>query len=253
VETVAVKVRTITIDFWGTLLFDGPSSDNRYKRRRMADFEKILGAEGIPVSAPVLDRAYEKSGTTLARVWNTNRDVPAMDHVKAILDAVDSDLWKGLAPTVRDALLDAYAQPALLVPPAVDVGALAALQALCARGYTLAVVSNTMRTPGAQLRQLLEKFRLLSCFKHATFSDEVGIRKPDPRIFHLTLEAVGGEPATAIHVGDDTILDVEGGRAAGMRVVQVTNASMGALGGQAPDAVIKSLAGLPAAIEFLDR
>jgi HAD superfamily hydrolase (TIGR01509 family) len=253
VETVAVKVRTITIDFWGTLLFDGPSSDNRYKRRRMADFEKILSAERMPVSASALDRAYEESGNVLARVWNMHRDVPAMDHVKAILDALDRDLWDDVSPAARDRLLDAYAQPALIVPPAVDVGALAALQALCARGYTLAVVSNTMRTPGAQLRQLLEKFRLLSCFKHATFSDEVGIRKPDPRIFHLTLEAIGGEPSTSVHVGDDTILDIEGGRAAGMRVVQVTNASMQALGGQAPDAVIKSLAGLPAAIESLDR
>jgi putative hydrolase of the HAD superfamily len=253
VETVPVKVHTITIDFWGTLLFDGPSSDNRYKRRRMADFEKILSAEGVPVSAPALDRAYEESGSVLARVWNTHRDVPAMDHVKAILDALDPDLWEHVSPAARDTLLDAYAQPALLVPPAVDVGALAALQALYARGYTLAVVSNTMRTPGAQLRQLLEKFRLLSCFKHATFSDEVGIRKPDPRIFLLTLEAVGGEPATSIPVGDDTILDVEGARAAGMRVVQVTNASMRALGVQAPDAVIKSLAGLPDAIESLDR
>lgn len=248
-----MKVRTITIDFWGTLLFDGPSSDNRYKRRRMADFEKILGAEGVPISAPALDRAYEESGSVLARVWSTHRDVSAMEHVKAILDALDPDLWDHVSPAARDTLLDAYAQPALLVPPAVDVGALAALQALCARGYTLAVVSNTMRTPGAQLRQLLEKFRLLSCFKHATFSDEVGIRKPDPRIFHLALEAIGGEPATSVHVGDDTILDVEGGRAAGMRVVQVTNASLRALGVQAPDAVIKSLSGLPAAIESLDR
>jgi putative hydrolase of the HAD superfamily len=248
-----VKVHTITIDFWGTLLFDGPSSDNRYKRRRMADFEKILSAEGIPVSLPALDRAYDESATVLGRAWNANRDLTAMDHVRIILEAVDADLFEHVSPAVRNALLDAYARPAVQVPPAVDVGALGALKALCDRGYTLAVVSNTMRTPGTHLRQLLEKFQLLPWFKHATFSDEVGIRKPDPRIFHMTLAAVGGEPGSAIHVGDDTILDVEGGRAAGMRVVQVTNASMRALGVQAPDAVIKSLATLPDAIASLDR
>jgi len=37
-----VKVETITIDLWGTLLFDGPASDNRYKKRRMADFSTLL-------------------------------------------------------------------------------------------------------------------------------------------------------------------------------------------------------------------
>ena len=37
-----LKIRAITVDFWGTLLLDPPSSDNRYKRRRMADFESLL-------------------------------------------------------------------------------------------------------------------------------------------------------------------------------------------------------------------
>ena len=252
-EIGGVKVRTITIDFWGTLLLDGPGSDNRYKRRRMADFEKILAGQGMPASPSALDRAYEDSGNALARVWSTNRDVPAMDYVKAVIDALDRDRWGRLPAAAREALLDAYARPAVLVPPSVDVGALGALQTLCARGYTLAVVSNTMRTPGAQLRQLLEKFRLLHCFKHATFSDEVGVRKPDAKIFHMTLDAIGGEPATSVHVGDDAVLDVGGARAAGLRTVQVTNASLRELGEQAPDAVIKSLAGLPNAIEALDR
>jgi HAD superfamily hydrolase (TIGR01509 family) len=249
----AVKVRTITIDFWGTLLFDGPSSDNRYKRRRMAEFEKILASEGVRASAGELDRAYEESGGTLSRIWSTYRDVPAMDHVKAIVDALDPGHWPYLSAVTREMLLDAYARPALQVPPAVDVGALGALQALGAKGYTLVVVSNTMRTPGTHLRQLLEKFRLLSCFKHTTFSDEVLVRKPDPKIFKLALAAVGGEPATSVHVGDDGVLDVEGGKKAGMRTVQVTNASLKALGVQAPDAVIKSLAELPQAIAGLDR
>jgi putative hydrolase of the HAD superfamily len=248
-----VKVRTITIDFWGTLLLDGPASDNRYKRQRMADFERILVGEGVSVRASALDRAYEASGDFLARVWSTRRDVDVDQHVKAIVDAVDARLYAQLSAATRAALLDAYARPALLVPPAVDDGALAALEALCARGYTLAVVSNTMRTPGVMLRKLLERYRLLGCFKHTTFSDEVGVRKPDPEIFRLTLRAVAGDPATSVHVGDDAVLDVEGARAAGMRTVQVTSTSLKALGGQAPDAVIKTLAALPEAIASLDR
>ena len=252
-DDARVKIRTVTIDFWGTLLFDGPGTDNRYKRRRMADFEKILKAEGVAVTGPALDRAYDASGEYLARHWSLRRDVPADAHVTAILDAVDGDLARRLGPDVKAALLDAYARPALLVPPTVDHGAVAALETLCARGYTLALVSNTMRTPGATLRTLLERFRLLRCFAHTTFSDEVGIRKPDPEIFHLTLRAVGGEPAHAVHVGDDSILDVQGARAAGMRVVQVTDASRRALGVQAPDAVVRQLDALPDAISQLDQ
>jgi putative hydrolase of the HAD superfamily len=248
----ALKLRTITLDFWGTLLVDGPASDNRYKKRRMADFAKILAAAGERVSSGQLDRAYDESGTFLALVWSRQRDVPVGDHVRAILTALDRQLPGRVTAEVMTMLVDAYSRPALLVPPAVDEGALAALETLAARGYTLALVSNTMRTPGATLRKVLERYRLLGCFKHTTFSDEVGVRKPDPEIFALTLRAVAGEAASAVHVGDDDILDVKGARGAGMRTIQVTSHSLEALGAQRPDAAIPRLADLPRAIARLE-
>ena len=246
-----MSVRAITVDFWGTLLFDPPSSDNRYKARRLRDFENILAGASVRVSSSALDRAYEASAVYLSRVWAKHRDVPVADHVRAILAGVDNALPARLPADVLAALVDAYSRPALLVPPAVDDGALKALSVLREEGYTLAVVSNTMRTPGATLRKILEGFGLLRCFAHTVFSDEVGVRKPDPAIFLGALQAVGGDPSTAIHVGDDGMLDVEGARAAGMRVIQVTGASLKALGGRRPDAVIPSLIGLPDAVARL--
>ena len=247
-----MTVRTITIDFWGTLLFDPPSSDNRYKMRRMRDFETILAGAGVRASAAALDRAYEESASHLGRIWAKHRDVPVEDHVRAIVSGIDRGLAARLPGDVLAALVDAYSRPILMVPPAVDDGALKALRTLCDRGYTLAVVSNTMRTPGVTLRRVLERYGLLGCFAHTAFSDETRVRKPDPEIFLGALRALGAEPARAIHVGDDAILDVEGARAAGMRVVQVTSASLKALGARRPDAVVPSLAALPEAIARLD-
>ena len=246
-----MKVETITIDLWGTLLFDGPASDNRYKRRRMADFQTLLAAAGLSVSGSSLDRAYEESGTYLSRIWATNRDVPAVDHVRAILAGVDPGLPRRVPPALLTALVDAYARPILLLPPTVDDGALASLETLKGAGYKLALVSNIMRTPGVTLRQLLGRFHLLGYFEHTTFSDEVGIRKPAPEIFALTLRAIGAEAATAVHVGDDAILDVRGAQEAGMRVIQVTSAAARRNSAQ-PDLVIARLAELPAAIERLE-
>lgn len=246
-----MSVRAVTVDFWGTLLLDPPSSDNRYKARRLRDFENILAGAGLRVSAVALDRAYEASAVYLSRIWATYRDVPVADHVRAIVGGVDSALPARLPADVLAALIDAYARPALVVPPAVDPGALKALSALREEGFTLAVVSNTMRTPGAALRKLLEQLGLLRCFAHTVFSDEVGVRKPDPAIFLGALRAIGADAATAIHVGDDGLLDVGGARAAGMRVIQVTTASLKALGGRRPDAVIPSLSALPDAVSRL--
>ncbi len=247
-----MRIRTITFDFWGTLLSDGPSSDDRYKRRRMAEFARILSGVGAIHSPRALDRAYDESGSFLARIWSVHRDVPAEAHVTAIIDALDATLWTRLAVDTRAALVDAYAEPALLVPPVVDETAASALDTLAARGYTLAIVSNTMRTPGVVLRKLLERYRLSGYFRHATFSDEVRIRKPDPEIFLLTLNAVGGDPEHALHVGDDPALDVRGARAARMRVVQRAGSCPDGPDGERPDAVIPRLGALPDVIARLD-
>src|SRR5205823_310413 len=155
-----MTVRAITIDFWGTLLFDSPASDNRYKTRRMKDFETILAGAGVRVSASALDRAYEASGSYLGRIWARHRDVGVEDHVRAIVGAIDGDLAARLPADLLAALVDAYARP---------------------------------------------------------------------------------------------ILAVEGARAAGMRVVQVTSASTSSVGGRRPDAVVPTLAALPDAIARLDR
>lgn len=212
----------------------------------------ILGGVGVKVSAGALDRAYEESGSVLGRVWAQNKDVPVVEHVRAILAALDRTLPARVPADTLASLLEAYARPVLLVPPAVDDGARAALERLRAQGVALALLSNTMRTPGTTLRKLLERFGLLGCFAHTTFSDEVGVRKPAAEIFALTLRALGVPPEAAVHVGDDAILDVHGARAAGMRVIQVTSASLKALGAQRPDAVVPSLAGLPEAIARLE-
>ncbi len=218
----------------------------------MEDFERILASAGLDVRRRALDAGYEASGSYLGRLWRDHRDVPVESHVEAILAGAGRDLPRRVAPDVMAELVDAYARPALLVPPDVDPGARPALEALVARGLTLALVSNTMRTPGAVLRKLLERYGLLGFFKHTTFSDEVGVRKPAPDIFALSLRAVGGQPSTAVHVGDDVTLDVMGARAAGMRAIYVTSTPDRSPGRQMADAVIATLHDLPAAVARLD-
>jgi putative hydrolase of the HAD superfamily len=104
-----------------------------------------------------------------------------------------------------------------------------------------------MRTPGEVVRQVLAQSKLLPLFQVLTFSDECGIRKPAPAIFRRTLEALGVPPEDAVHVGDDPVLDVEGARDAGMRVIQATPDGR-ATAPVKPDAVIRQLGDLPAAL-----
>ena len=247
-------LRAVTVDFWGTLVLDGPGSDDRYRDRRLAEFESILAGAGLAVSGRRLLRGYEQSGRELAWIWSENRDVPVLRHVTSILEGAEAGLSARAAPETIDALAEAYARPALLVPPRVAEGARAMLRGLAARGLRLAVVSNTMRTPGVALRKILAHHGLLDSFQHVTFSDEVGVRKPGAEIFHLTLSRLGAAPGEAVHVGDDAVLDVRGARRAGLRTVQVVGAGAPAppTPEDAPDVAIAALAELPAALAHLE-
>jgi putative hydrolase of the HAD superfamily len=243
-------IRAVTLDLWGTLFLDGPASDDRYKRPRLAGIQAVLAGVGIPVTLDRLDRAHSTAGHWLGQLWQVNRDVSVREHVGAILKALDATLPERLSAETMTSLVRAYANPALVAPPAVDQGARVALEALAANGVLLAVVSNTMRTPGEVLRQILDQSGLLPFFRVLTFSDECGIRKPAQAIFLRTLEDLGVPAEHAVHVGDDSVLDVEGARDAGMAAVQVTPDGR-ATAPVKPDAVIRHLGELPAALRRL--
>jgi len=240
----------VTFDCWGTLLLDSPASDERYRDRRLAGFQRILKTIGVEVRRRELNEAYEASGRWLARTWQQRRDVPVSEHIHEILTTLDPTLPERLDPARLSALTEAYAHPALLASPELDRGAAGTLETLATRGLAVGVVSNVMRTPGSTLRQIFDRSGLLVWMKVLTFSDECGIRKPDPEIFRLTLRQVGVAPEDAVHVGDDPILDVEGARAAGMAVIQLAPSGR-ATAPVKPDAVISSLREVPAALDRL--
>jgi len=83
------------------------------------------------------------------------------------------------------------------------------------RGLRAAVVSNS----NGSVRSILESLGLARHLEFVIDSSEVGVEKPDPRIFGMALERAGLGPGDAVYVGDLYSVDVRGARAAGMRAV----------------------------------
>jgi epoxide hydrolase-like predicted phosphatase len=81
--------------------------------------------------------------------------------------------------------------------------------------YKLGVISNAMNGT----RQFIEvQCGLAGLFDTLTFSAEVGVMKPDVRIFRHALDSLGVEPASAVFV-DDFFHNVEAARLLGMQAV----------------------------------
>jgi HAD superfamily hydrolase (TIGR01509 family) len=87
-----------------------------------------------------------------------------------------------------------------------------ALEALAGMGIRMAVVSNS----DGSVRASLDLAGLGEYFELVVDSEEVGVKKPDPGIFHLTLGRLRVRPEHAWYVGDSAFHDLGGARAAGL-------------------------------------
>lgn len=94
--------------------------------------------------------------------------------------------------------------------------ALGVLEALDGR-RRLGIISNFDR----RLYPVLEHLGIRRFFETVTISSEVGLEKPDPRIFAMALAGLDAQAADAVYVGDDPEQDWRGAAAAGMRVYRV--------------------------------
>ena len=93
----------------------------------------------------------------------------------------------------------------------------AVLDALRARGYVLAVVSNA----DGRVEADLARAGLAPRFATIVDSHVVGVEKPARRIFELALERLDVPADAALYVGDLFGIDVVGARGAGMSAVLV--------------------------------
>lgn len=205
-------VDAVTFDYWNTLCYEpeaGYLDDLRV--------DAMAGAVGADLDD--LRRAMAAARDEYWAAWRANRQFTAGDAADFVLQHLD-----GLVPGDRQPrLVDAFHAASDIAEICVVDGVADALTALRERGVRLGIVCDVGFMASRHLRRQLERRGLLDLFDHWSFSDEVGVFKPSPRIFEHALAGLGGvEPVRAAHVGDRRRTDVAGAQGMGMRAVRLT-------------------------------
>jgi putative hydrolase of the HAD superfamily len=252
-------IRAIAFDLWETLITDTPELSRQQERLRLTRMEDILREHGFGDVADRIEHAYRALWHRCNDLyWSRDVDVPCRRQIEHFLEALELDA-ASFSETMLEALEDAYAGAALEILPALVDGADTLLAQLKARGFRLGLISNTGRTPGSVLRDILHALGLAPSIDVMVFSNEHGQCKPQPSIFEELRRGLGVAYPEMAFVGDNLYVDVHGAQRCGMRAIHFDPPVRGTAVAPpfdhgleiTPDARVTSLRELPDAIDRL--
>jgi HAD superfamily hydrolase (TIGR01509 family) len=192
------------------MLFD---AGNTLLRMNYEVLAEQISARGVPVTPAAVQaaewRARVRLDASLAPGASTESRTASGRYLRYVLEGLgvtDEATVEAVAEWRR-----AYNLPVGLwhLP---DPAAAAALRACAARGVRAAVISNS----NGSVRSILTELGLTQHLDFVLDSAELGVEKPDPRIFQIALDRAGVEAADAVYVGDLYSVDVLGARGVGM-------------------------------------
>jgi putative hydrolase of the HAD superfamily len=77
---------------------------------------------------------------------------------------------------------------------------------------------------GSKSGRSLYVAEVMALFNHVIESAKIGLRKPDPRIYHMMTEALGVDPKNCVYL-DDLGVNLRPARGMGMTTIKVLNAA----------------------------
>jgi putative hydrolase of the HAD superfamily len=206
-------IETLLFDFGGTLDANGVA----WKER----FYTYYRAEGLDIAADAFEASFFAADDEL--VGNLAPATDLSGTVHALVANLESELARRGADKAGIVNGRSNGDRSVRVASRFLSEASAAftrnrpvLEALRAR-YRLGIVSNFY----GNLEAVCHSAGLASLFAVLVDSHCVGSEKPDPAIFQVALERLGGTPETAVLVGDSLRRDREGARRTGMRFVWI--------------------------------
>ena len=193
------KVETVLLDAGGVLL----DLEYRYLRR-------LCRAYGVQTTEEILSRYEATARAHIHRAVAEGGSTGALwrDYFHFILGHAGVPIDD--QSEIIDSLWEAH-QKFGLWTVAID-GAVETVRELKQAGYRIGVVSNAE----GRVANDLDGAGFKGLFETVVDSHQVGVEKPDPKIFRIAMERMGVRPDTAIYVGDVPAVDVAGARAAGL-------------------------------------
>jgi putative hydrolase of the HAD superfamily len=204
------RPHTVTFDCWSTLLYEvkagsGPSE-------RACILARVAGVDRES-AAQALALAWHQHQVA----WHQGRSFTGVDMTRSALASLEVKL----APLRERQLIEELEAEALTHDVRAVEGAGETLALLARAGVRRALICDTGFTPGRVVAQLLERAGLAEYLEVSVFSDQIGVPKPETRMFAAALAGLAVDARGAVHVGDLRRSDVAGAKRAQMGSIRI--------------------------------
>jgi phosphoglycolate phosphatase len=199
-------IQAVIVDLDGTMV-DTLGDFEVALNRMLADFSLP------PVSRAFIEATVGKGSEHLIRSTLDYVQKQPLAHMEYAQCAIYSIAYESAWKSYQSHYLACNGQASEVYP-----GVLEGLQALAARGYKMACLTNK---PLAFAKPLLQAKGLDGFFSHVFGGDSFERKKPDPLPLLKTCEALGTRPEHTLMVGDSSN-DAQAAHAAGCPVVLMT-------------------------------
>lgn len=190
-----MRYRAVIFDLWQTLVPWDVEESERFHR----ELAETVGVEP--------DRFWD---AWLSAQHLPDRNTgPMADHFRALFGEL------GVEPDLELVLTMRRERTKRTLVPRPE--ALPTLEELRRRGHLLGMISVCTE----EVPQVWDETSLGREFDAAVFSCEVGVSKPDRRIYEITCERLGVAPGDCLFVGDGANDELPGAERAGMTAVQL--------------------------------
>lgn len=203
---MAQRFDAVSLDVGGVLVVPDHGALGGALTRAAIDHDRARFGEGHYLAMAAMDRA-------------TSDPEDFTDYLWGFVAAVG--VAEGDRPKAHD-VLDEVLRTAVWCQPV--PGSRAGLRSLEAAGLRLAVTSNSDGT----VADLLRRHEWVQVgdgpgvpVEVITDSGIVGVGKPDPLVFHATIDELGLAPERILHIGDSVYYDVEGAAAVGLQTLHM--------------------------------
>jgi FMN phosphatase YigB (HAD superfamily) len=212
----------ITLDLWGTIIGEKDYSSVSPKRS-IKKCELIFDYIKEFSDTITLNDVIEALDFTVNKISLYSRffcDQLFFDWLLVFIRRLDHNLNKKLTKLQIIYIGELIDRAFLEFPPLIFNGSLKLIEFCKKNQIKIGIISNTGFNSPKVYKNWLINEKIF--YDEIVLSNELGIAKPDKKIFYYTLDKLGISPGNSIHFGDNPVADIMGANSIGISSVLIS-------------------------------